>query len=388
MILTLRTTEPTVTLTVVLGVDDGWEEAQVHADLVPVDGHLRVELGDLEADSVHRYVFHTADGSRRSRPGRFRTTNEAARKIVFGASSCLGTENPQFPGLGLAAEEDLDFFVLIGDLVYADGAVSLADYRAIWDQQFAVETVRALTASTSLVATWDDHEVGNNWTEGQPAFGQAVVTAPQVADATVAFLEAVPQRLDGGRMWRSVRWGDVIELFVLDCRGERDWDQHIVSEEQISWVVEQLHASAATFKIVLASVHVTDHTALIATVEEKDRWQGYPEQRDRLLAAAEEVPGVLFITGDMHYGAIQNIGAAGDPGEGLWEVAAGPSGSELFPINGFAALIGAMPPQYVDVVEDWNWARFEVDPGLREIKVQLIDDRGDVAAERVIGFPS
>lgn len=388
VILALRTDEPVVALTVVVGTDDGWEEIQVHPDLAPNGGHLRIVLGDLAPDRVYAYVFHAADGDRRSRPGRFRTAIVEARKIVFGATSCLGTENPTFPGLGLAAREDLDFVLLVGDIVYADGAVAREDYRAVWDAQMTVESVRALTASTSMIAAWDDHEVANNWTRGDPSFGQDVVTDAQLAIASEVFLASLPQTVDPGEpMWRSVRWGDVIELFVLDCRGERETGVRIVSDAQLAWIVDRLAASEATFKIVIASVHVTDHLSLLSVIEEADRWQGYPTQRQALIEAAEAVPGVLFVTGDMHYGAIQRVGAAGEPGEGLWEVAAGPSGSELFPIIDIGALVvGGMPAQYAELVQDWNWARFEVDPGLGEIRVQLIDDRGEIAAERVLGL--
>lgn len=37
------------------------------------------------------------------------------------------------------------------------------DFRARWAQNLATEGYRRLRASTSLVATWDDHEISNNW---------------------------------------------------------------------------------------------------------------------------------------------------------------------------------------------------------------------------------
>ena len=138
---------------------------------------------------------------------------------------------------------------------------------------------------------------------------------------------------------------------------------------------------------MLTSVHLTDHTASMGDDNAVDRWQGYPAQRSRLVALAEEVPGVLFVTGDMHYGAIQRVSPAGAVGDGLWEIAAGPAGSELFVIDEIAELAGGYPPQYAQVVEDWNWARMVLDPGTRTIAVQLIDDAGGIAAEQTLTFP-
>ena len=178
-------------------------------------------------------------------------------------------------------------------------------------------------------------------------------------------------------------WGEVFEVLVLDSRGERHGDR-IVSDAQLAWAIDRLERSTATFKLVLVSVHVIDHGALLSFVNQEDRWQGYPAQREALLAAAEAAPGVLFVTGDMHYGAIQRVGPPGAIGEDLWEVAAGPGGSELFALGAIAELAGGWPELYAEVVEDWTYAKLVLDPGLRTITVQLVGDDGGVRAERTI----
>jgi phosphodiesterase/alkaline phosphatase D-like protein len=388
VIVSVHTTEPQVTLIVVGAIDQGWEEIESRVGLVPADGVVQVELTGLQADRSHRYVFTTIDGARRSRVGRFRTAlaDDGYRKVVFGATSCLGSSNPEFPNLGFVAEHELDFFVLLGDTVYADGSVTREDYRGVWSGVLAKETVRSTFAATSVVATWDDHEVANNWVLGEGSALRDGVTEQQLADAGAVFRECVPQRVGPDGPWyRALRWGTVLELIVLDCRGERT-ETTILSEAQLAWATDRIRTSPARFKIVLVSVHATDHTALLSTVQAEDRWQGYPDQRDALIAAAEESPGTLFVTGDMHYGAIQKLGAAGAPGDGLWEVAAGPSGSQLMSVSGLTYLLGGVPEQYVDLVETWNWARFEVDPGLGEIRVQLIGDDGAVLVDRVLSL--
>jgi hypothetical protein len=73
-------------------------------------------------------------------------------------------------------------------------------------------------------------------------------------------------------------------------------------------------------------------------------------------------------------------------GDDVREVAAGPSGSELLTINEIADLLGGLPPQYEDVVQDWTWARLELDPGLGEVRVQLIGDTGEALVDRVLSF--
>jgi alkaline phosphatase D len=391
VILTVRTGEAAVGLRVVVGVGEGWEEAAFDGEVPAVEGTAQIEVVGLEPDAVYRYVFLTADGAGRSDVGRFRTAlapTSPPRKLVIGATSCLGGDNPTFPTLAHAAEHDLDLMLLLGDTVYADGSVTVEDYRAVWDEARGVASLRALLASTSVVAAWDDHEVANNWTVGEPRDDfQDRVTEAQVAAGTKAFREALPQRIgDGAPSWRALVWGDVLEVLVLDCRGERTGDVEIVSQAQLDWVRERLEASAARFKLLLVSVHITDHTLFMGTVQDLDRWQGYVEQRQALLAIAEATPGTLFVTGDMHYGAIQRVGAEGAAGAGLWEIAAGPAGSKLFPFVTIAGLLDEVPAQYDAAVEDWSWARIELDPGTGEAWVQLIDDRREVVAERRIAL--
>lgn len=188
----------------------------------------------------------------------------------------------------------------------------------------------------------------------------------------------------GTGVWRKAAWGPHLDLFVLDCRGERAPGQ-MVSPEQLAWLTQGLRASTARFKLVLVSVHMTDHFELMSIIADKDRWQGYPQQRVDVVLAAAEVPGVVFITGDMHFGSVQRVDPAGGPGAGLYEIAAGPSGSRLFPVDGVAQAMGGLPAQYETIVEDWSWCDIELDPGTGEVMVRFVGDDGtDIASQRFV----
>ncbi|HHO52927.1 MAG TPA: hypothetical protein ENK18_19140 [Deltaproteobacteria bacterium] len=386
-LISVRTLEASVDLTVVVASDQGWVEHEVRAGLQPVDGVLQLELTGLRPDTAYQLALHSSDGTRRSPAGRIRTapSGEGSRRLVFGATSCLGTDNPGWESLQRLAEEQLDFVLLLGDTVYADGAVSLEDYRTHWRRALSTPSLRSLLASTSLIAIWDDHEVANNWTLGEGDALQDAVTPEQLSDALIAFREALPQRRGSGGsgLWRRLSWGPDLDLFLLDCRGERDGAQ-IVSEEQLAWITAELRASSATFKVVASSVHLTDHDALMGEAQAQDRWQGYPAQRDVLLEAAVEVPGVVVLTGDMHYGALQRVDPVDGPAAELREIAAGPAGSGLFLVEALAALRGEVPPQYEILVEDWSSCLCVLDPGLGTLTVSFIADDGSVIDTSVL----
>ncbi len=388
-LLWVRTTAASVTLVVMEAADGDWREVIRSTGLPVRDEIAVVDVGDLLPDTAYRFAFY-GDADARTPVGRFRTAPDdgAHRRFVIGATSCLGHGDPAFTCLEAVPAAAVDVFLQLGDTVYADGATSLEDYRAYWREVASVPAYRDATASAAIVATWDDHEVENNWTLGEPSPTQTQIPQSQLTAGARAWREALPMRRGpgGSGNWRVSRFG-VVDVFVLDCRGERAGDV-LISEEQLAWFEREVVASTARFQLVMTSVHATDHAALLGPVEAQDRWQGYPAQRDRLVAAAEAARGALFVTGDMHYGAIQRVGAAGDPGDGLYEVAAGPAGSDVFGLGGIVALADeAAKAQYLDVIDGYNWARLVFDPGLGTVAIELWGPDGDVVVSRTVNVP-
>lgn len=339
---------------------------------------VQVELTGLQPDTAYSVALQGAGGGW-SRAARFRTAlgAEGWRVLRIGATSCLGGNEP-WRSLSVAAGEGLDLFMLLGDTVYADGSVDLDDYRLFWRAALGTPGLTELSASTSLVCTWDDHEVDNNW-------DRAALPEGTFEAALTAFREALPQRRGPGGtgIWRSLRYGKTLELFVLDCRGERAEGRYI-SEEQLQWLQDGLLASDARFKLILNSVPITDLSAIFGAAGADDRWQGYPEQRERVLRHIEDnaITGVLWVAGDVHYPQVGAVDAAGGTAAGQVEVFTGPGGSFL----NVAASLFVGNPQYQWVGYAWNWCRFTLDPGLGTVLVQFVDDAGGLLYETTLSL--
>jgi alkaline phosphatase D len=368
ILVSVRADEPALSLVLARGVEDGWEEVLRLDGLVPDDGVLQLELADLVPDTTYSVVAY-ADEVRRGPAARFRTALAPgySRVIRFGATSCLGSPGSPWPSLSRVAAYKLDFFLLLGDTIYADeGLRPAGDWEGHWDDALSTAGLRDLTASTSVVATWDDHEVDNDWTWE--------ADADLALQALDAFRRALPLRegTEGSRLWRKLSWGDAVDLFVLDCRGERI-DGDYVSPEQMAWLKDGLLASTARFKIVLNSVPITDMDDVYLGLGDDDRWDGYPEQRTEILdwIAEHAIPGVLWVAGDFHWGAVATIGRPGDPYDDRYEVFCGPSGSLINPIAAFA-----QPDHYPVVVRDWNAVVFEADPDAGTVRVRFEGDAG------------
>jgi phosphodiesterase/alkaline phosphatase D-like protein len=364
-VLSVRPDAPEVRIEVVGLDDDGWWP--VHTDQHLLDDRAaQHELTGLQPDTRYAWVARTTDATR-SVLGRFRTPPTSDRIVRFGAVSCLGGNLP-WPCLSRAAEDDLDVFLFLGDTVYADWGF-FESVQEKWDTALAQQGMRDLCASTSVIATWDDHEVDNNFT-------------PENTDAWVidegrrAFREALPQRVgDQGQIWRRLPWGDVVEFFVLDCRGERIAGDYI-SRAQLDWLKQGLADSTARFKVVLNSVPITDlsFVPIAGDIDAYDRWQGYPEQRQELVDHCAGIEGVLFVSGDFHVGAAAYIEPENAPGGHLKEILCGPGGS---PISSAYALIpegGRLPM----IITQFNYTRFECDPDRGQITVSWIGNGGEV----------
>jgi len=352
------------------GTDQGWQRVRVVDDLEVVDAVAQIELGDLEPDTAWAVVVLTADRSRRSAASRFRTAlHPGTRRVVrIGAVSCLGAARAPWPVLARAAEARLDAFLLLGDTIYADdGDRALDDWDGHWANCLQMSGMRALTASTSVIATWDDHEVDDNWSWDQPGM-------PDLAwDALDAFRRHIPQRTGpNGGLWRKLTWGETLELFVLDCRTERI-DGAYLSPEQRAWLEEGLRQSTARFKLILNSVPITDMDSVYFGIGAEDRWDGHPDDRTPVLELVRDIPGALWVSGDFHWGAVARVDPEPDqPGFDQFEVFAGPGGS---PINPVAFLVPTSA-RYPVVVSEHNAVLIDADPDEGTLDIRFIDADG------------
>jgi alkaline phosphatase D len=352
-------------------------------------GFVHVAIDGLEPGSWYHYTFHeTAGAGRRSGIGRFRTAlaDDALEPLVIGASAC---SYQLFDPLGTleaaSARTDLDLFVLLGDTVYADGSDSIDEYRAVWLEGLGKLGYRAMRASTSLVASWDDHEVGNNW-------DPETIDPAKLERARQVFFEHQPlRRVEGepGRIWRSRRWGRTAELFVLDSRSERrpstrELDEAIyLSRAQMDWLEAGLAASDAVFKIIVNSVPIGSFPEELdlgdILLAPGDRWQGYRAAQEELLGFIEEtpIPGVIVLSGDFHLACCGRAAPSG-VGSATLEILAGPAKHVANPLDRYLRA-----PQYDWASNEMNYAALHLDPVARTVGVVYHGESGGEVLGRV-----
>jgi phosphodiesterase/alkaline phosphatase D-like protein len=336
-----------------------WRAAETAGDVVLVhesmqdgaatDGYLHATVEGLAPATRYSYAFFTLAGGEpdgRSTIGRVRTAPAPgmALKTRVATATCSGSadvgqrnQTAPWPALSHMAEQDIDLTLHLGDFSYNDNEITEADYRDEWAQTIGEQGYRDLLSAAGMYATWDDHEVTDN-------YDPETLDATRLETAIRVYYENLPaERGPGGGLWNSYAWGDTAEFFVLDLRSERQPStigsgaEIFISPEQMTWLKARLMASTAHFKIVLSSVNITGMNDLWdAGVSLLDRWEGYPAQRTELLSFIDDndIANVWFLAGDIHLGFISRLEPEGERFSNMWELTIGPSGSAGNPLGG------------------------------------------------------
>jgi len=268
-------------------------------------------------------------------------------------------------------------------MAYCDGARTADQYRAKYAENFASDGFRRMFREAGLYSTWDDHEVDNNWNAER-------VDATLLATARSAYFEHRAQRrhpTDPDRIWRSARWGATLELFILDCRGERRPSTRTtrsavyLSRAQMDWLKDGLARSTARFKVIANSVPIADMPFTFLGGE--DRWEGYDAARDEILdhITGRGIRGVWWVSGDFHLGAVGKLEPSGAR-SAMRDLIVGPGGQ--FPNPLFLSLL---PPQWDFTTGENNYVTLRADPARNELTVRFINGAGRVIFERTYANP-
>jgi alkaline phosphatase D len=358
--------------------------------VVPIgaDGFTHVDVTTLAPHTRYRYQFRSGDGY--STAGELVTPPApgSLEPITFGAVSCTHQYGePGYQAIAHAATESLDCFFHLGDHVYNDAETwltTLEQFRASWQDCFDLPYMRQFHAAHGVYFTWDDHEIINNWdadwVDANPAY------RPSVKFGTQTYFEHHPIRRNEAaptRLWRSVKWGDTAEFFLLDLRGERheDTNRRIMSREQLRWLTTGLANSTAVFKFVMNPIPVCTMPPEDAHVA--DRWEGFASDRDEVLGFIRDhhLENVWWISGDYHVGAVGQIERYGYRWYGMREVMMGPgAGHGADEAQSMAAYTDPTSgeKQWPYVTQASNYVTITADPITKLVRVQFRAGDGTV----------
>ena len=370
---------------------------------IPVDGLA-------PATRYRWYVFVGTKGSegasteaRSVARGEFTTLHDAKSHapVTFAWSGDLGGQGrcrrgaAGYPIFDVIRAQQLSFFLFLGDTVYADGlcpsppnepgadfrAATLDEYRARHRDQRAAEALRRFLETTPVYAIWDDHEVRNDFSG---PFDDRMPIGRQ------ALREYWPIRVaadDPDRLYRTVRAGTDLEMFILDTRQyrSRNIDQDgpaktMLGEKQLQWLLRGLTESSATWKVIVTTVPLSISKGGSASVPGNDGWAGGPGipgfERERQVIVdhilSRRVKNVVFLAGDVHHVQASVYDPNGDGTPDFHEFVAGP----LSAVSGkpTSASVGLRPTTLVNEGGYMNFGLIRVTESSFDVRV--LDEDG------------
>ncbi|MEU5212869.1 alkaline phosphatase D family protein [Streptomyces sp. NPDC020742] len=337
-----------------------------------------------------------------------------------------------------------DFFLCSGDNIYADGPITdrvtlpdgriwrnvtteekakvaetLAEFRGAFRYNLLDANLRRFNAQVPTITQWDDHEVHNNWYPGQ-LLDDARYTEKDAnvlsARSLRAFSEYFPIRTlrpdADRRVYRVVRHGPLLDVFVLDMRRYRnanspgrqtDDRQGILGAEQLRWLKRELSRSRAVWKVIASDMPlglvVPDGKTNFEAVAQGD--PGAPLGRELQIAELlrhikhARITGTVWLTADVHYTSAQHYAperAAFTDFEPFWEFVSGPlnaGGFQAVPLDGTfgpeQAFVQAPDRANTSPAQTpQNFGEIDIDGGSGELTVRLRQEGGRVLFSKVL----
>jgi alkaline phosphatase D len=352
---------------------------------------VKVLAGGLSPGT--RYYYRFRDARNVSPVGTFRTayglSDPAVVRMAFTGDADWKWK--PYPLLASLAQENLDYFLFLGDLLYESmdyqgktAVDDLAGYRFKYRDNreprigspSRMVPMRDLYETFGQYSVFDNHETGYSrdpaapkYNEGGGRFADGFVNkTPGYRARMQAYKEYQPVRaemqgdatdpLTAGtdRFYGVYSWGANVELIVLDDRSYRsarpakgesgaDCARSMLGRVQYRWLEDTLRAAQvrkAVWKVIVISSPIQEFGNAQQVGDDMDgpkSWPGaYRCERNRLLRFIDEqaIDNVVFLTTDNHYTAVNNLAyevvpddprSSRKPARNAFEILTGPLGA-------------------------------------------------------------
>lgn len=344
-----------VDLSWVVAADDGLTDVAATGSVTVTsaqDHTAHVSVEDLDPDRHWYYRFSA--GSEHSPIGQARTApapGAPAQRLRLAFMSCQMFSEGYFTAYRHVLDEDVDLMLHLGDYIYEYGSDSseygyhrlrtdpvdqprsVEGYRAKYQLYRTDADLRAAHQQIPMVSMWDDHEVYDDYDRhGDPARRAAAY------QAWFEHMPHLPDPADPTRIYRSLSWGDLADLVLIDLAQYRDTEapapflstdpkgavahaqgRTLLGDAQREWVRSTMADSTSTWRILgnpqmLQPLRLVDLDTELTRFLDPDlptnaglylngtQWDGYQTERRQLLESLADAGVVdnIVLTGDIH----------------------------------------------------------------------------------------
>ena len=269
-----------------------------------------------------------------------------------------------------------DFFVHLGDTVYADSpkrdfSPTTRHYRMKHARIRADRPLQAFMSQHANFAIWDDHEIENDAHGG----------LPQLPVAEAVFREYWPcASVETTGLYRASSLSPAVDLIIVDTRRFRSVqamvdgpEKTMLGTQQKKWFLDTLKRSKATFKIVATSVPFHGGS--------QDAWGNYKTERDEIVdfLKREKISNVVMISADYHFARDWS-----NKRTGIYEFMAGPLATfRTFDRQPEARARHSKGPHFV-FGDDFNFGLLAYNATSNSLRVSYQDSNGKTLFEKEI----
>ncbi len=325
---------------------------------------IKVDINNLTLKTTYYYRFIYNDI--KSPIGKTKTSANDDNELQLAVISCSDFSAGYYNALGnIAKREELDAVVHLGDYIYegtfrdfdSKNNVDEDEYEAThfnrtrewwlhyYRRRYSLNRLdpdlQAAHKTHPFITIWDDHEISNNaWKDGAQGHNEQRDGDWNIRKgaARQVYAEWMPIRGNAEKIYRTIRFGNLADLILLDTRIEgRDKqvsntsdpalflpDRTILGKEQKQWLFAQLNNSSSRWKLLGSQVifsqidvkwaNIGGHFADKVSVLEStllDYWEGYPVERDTVInhISANKINNVIIMSASMHCALAFNVTA-------------------------------------------------------------------------------
>jgi len=289
---------------------------------------VKIELNGLDLNTS--YVYNVYLDGKIANPGfvtKFTTKDlwqyrKPAPDFSFLAGSCAYFNEPIYdrPGKPYGADSSIfetmagipaAFHVWMGDNWYTREV----DYYTVWGMNYrpsrdrSLKVLQRFMASMPQYAIWDDHDYGPN------DAGKSFIFKEESRKIFQNYTCNPSYGQEGKGIYTKISFSDV-DLFLTDDRyfrseaeiadsinGVPSIDKTYFGQAQMEWLKNSLLYSTATFKIIVTGSQVLNPLNRYESM----RHYSYEHKQLLYFLAEQNIPGVMFFSGDRHHSEVIKV---------------------------------------------------------------------------------
>lgn len=218
------------------------------------------------------------------------------KKFIFGSCNREFLPQPLWP---LMTAEKAQLFIWGGDNVYGDKKPFKNQIQKKYQIQNNIQAYKIFKEHVPIIGIWDDHDYGKN--NGDSNYKKKEINKKFLLDFLEIEKDAPVRNRDG--VYQAFTFGPIgkqVKFLLLDPRFNQS-KTDFLGKNQWLWLEKELKESKAQVHFIMTGIPF-----LPPDIPGSEEWANKPMQQQKLLnlIKVNKIPGVVFLSGDKHFGAI------------------------------------------------------------------------------------